>query len=186
VLDYLPQVASVRHVREHTLWVRFTDGLEGEVDLHDGLKGVIFDSIRDPADFRQARVEQGVVTWPSGVDWAPESMYERLLAANPSYATRIGAVREAELAYIAAMPEISRFHGIIIRMLPNDHAPPHFHASYREYRLSVTIGDAELDGRFPRSALRLVLEWHDLHQAELLANWRLLAGQPAHPIPPLS
>ncbi|MBK6770743.1 MAG: DUF4160 domain-containing protein [Ignavibacteria bacterium] len=30
------------------------------------------------------------------------------------------------------MPEISRFYGIIIRMYFKDHAPPHFHAEYRD------------------------------------------------------
>ena len=28
------------------------------------------------------------------------------------------------------MPELCRFYGIIIRMYFDDHAPPHFHASY--------------------------------------------------------
>ena len=31
------------------------------------------------------------------------------------------------------MPVISRFLGIVIAMLWNDHAPPHFHARYGEF-----------------------------------------------------
>ena len=33
------------------------------------------------------------------------------------------------------MPTIAQFYGIIIRMFFNDHAPPHFHASYGEHEL---------------------------------------------------
>ena len=37
------------------------------------------------------------------------------------------------------MPEISRFFGIVIRMFYDDHAPPHFHASYVEHEVLITI-----------------------------------------------
>lgn len=37
------------------------------------------------------------------------------------------------------MPEISRFYGIIIVMNFNDHNPPHFHALYQNYEISVEI-----------------------------------------------
>ena len=37
------------------------------------------------------------------------------------------------------MPVISRFLGIIITMLWNDHAPPHFHAKYGSYEITVNI-----------------------------------------------
>ena len=38
------------------------------------------------------------------------------------------------------MPEVSRFLGIVIRMYYRDHAPPHFHAEYGEYEITVEIG----------------------------------------------
>lgn len=38
------------------------------------------------------------------------------------------------------MPIISRFLGIVITMLWNDHAPPHFHAKYGELEVTVDIG----------------------------------------------
>ena len=37
------------------------------------------------------------------------------------------------------MPEISRFLGIVIRMYYRDHAPPHFHATYGDYDITVDI-----------------------------------------------
>lgn len=72
------------------------------------------------------------------------------------------------------MPELSRFLGIVIAMYYNDHAPPHFHARYGDHEIRVSIEDgAILSGSFPNRAQRLVLEWLDLHRAELMEDWSL-------------
>lgn len=69
------------------------------------------------------------------------------------------------------MPEISRFLGIIISMYYQDHAPPHFHAYYGDYEVTVRIIDGLVEGEFPRRALQHVLEWLGLHRDELMSNW---------------
>lgn len=71
------------------------------------------------------------------------------------------------------MPEICRFLGIVISIHYNDHKPPHFHAKYGEYEAIVLIQDGVFEGRFPRRAIRLVLEWYDMHRSELMENWTL-------------
>ena len=84
------------------------------------------------------------------------------------------------------MPEISRFFGIIIRMFYNDHEPPHFHAVYGEHEISVEIESGTIHGEFPVRALRLVLEWANLHKQELIENWQIARqGQPLKRVPPL-
>ncbi len=84
------------------------------------------------------------------------------------------------------MPEISRFLGIIIAMFYKDHAPPHFYAIYGEYEITVEIDSGVINGRFPKRALRLVLEWLELHKDELLENWRLVEEKkPLKKIAPL-
>lgn len=71
------------------------------------------------------------------------------------------------------MPELSRFLGIVIRMYYRDHEPAHFHASYGDYEITVRLAAGVVEGRFPRRALRLVIEWYELHRAELMADWNL-------------
>lgn len=72
------------------------------------------------------------------------------------------------------MPTISTFYGIIIRMFFDEHAPPHFHAQYGEFKASINIKSLKLmEGELPRRALELVLDWAELHQAELLQDWDL-------------
>ena len=58
------------------------------------------------------------------------------------------------------MPTISRFYGILIRMFFNDHPPPHFHARYGEFEVTIDIGTLlVIEGQLPRRALNLVHEW---------------------------
>jgi hypothetical protein len=84
------------------------------------------------------------------------------------------------------VPEISRFLGIVIRMYYREHAPPHFHARYGDYEVIVQIETGVVRGRFPRRALRHVLEWHQLHRDDLLEDWDLASsGRPLRPIAPL-
>jgi hypothetical protein len=81
------------------------------------------------------------------------------------------------------MPEISRFLGIVIAMYWDDHQQPHFHARYGDYRITVRIADGVVEGRFPRRALGHVLEWYQLHRAELEEDWRLARERkPLRPI----
>jgi hypothetical protein len=86
-----------------------------------------------------------------------------------------------------AMPTISTFYGIIIRMFYDEHGPPHFHVSYQGWEAVIDIRTLQVTaGRLPRRALNLTLDWAELHQHELLANWALIQeGRPLNNIRPL-
>jgi len=84
------------------------------------------------------------------------------------------------------VPEICRFLGIVICMLYDDHRPPHFHAEYGEYKITVEINTGVIQGRFPRRVLKALLEWYELHRDDLLEDWELAEQhQPLNRIPPL-
>ena len=85
------------------------------------------------------------------------------------------------------MPEISRFFGIVIKMYWEDHTPPHFHAFYAGEQALIDIRTLSLfAGQLQPRALGLVIEWANLHQQELLADWRRAQGQePLKKIAPL-
>jgi hypothetical protein len=84
------------------------------------------------------------------------------------------------------MPEISRFLGIVIGIFYSEHGVAHFHAVYGEHEISVEMGSGTIHGEFPARALRLVLEWANLHKQELIENWQLARqGQPLKRIAPL-
>jgi hypothetical protein len=77
------------------------------------------------------------------------------------------------------VPVISRFFGIVIFMNYNDPEPPHFHARYQDQEIIVEIQTGVVIGRMSKRALRMVLEWSDQHQEELLENWRLARWEAA-------
>jgi hypothetical protein len=88
------------------------------------------------------------------------------------------------------MPEISRFLGIVVRMYAEPSGPhhrPHFHAYCRGLSVVVAVDEVEsLEGGLERREQRLVEAWAELHQPELLEDWRLLqAGKLPKPIAPL-
>jgi hypothetical protein len=85
------------------------------------------------------------------------------------------------------MPTISAFYGILIQMFFKDHAPPHFHVKYGEFKAVIDITTLSLlSGKLPQRALNLVLDWAELHRAELLEDWQLCQTmQNPKPIAPL-
>jgi hypothetical protein len=88
---------------------------------------------------------------------------------------------------IEDVPTISRFFGITIAMFFDDHGHPHFHARHADGKAKVRIDEVEvIDSNLPVRHLRLVLAWAELHQHELLENWRLArAGETLNDIEPL-
>ena len=70
----LPRISQARYVEGHTIWLRFVDGTEGEVDLQGELHGEMFEPLKDREYFRQfvLHPELRTVVWPNGADFAPE------------------------------------------------------------------------------------------------------------------
>ncbi len=70
----IPRVTEARYVSGRTVWLRFSDGAEGEVDLSREIHGEIFEPLRDAEYFRRFEVsrELGTLVWPNGADFAPE------------------------------------------------------------------------------------------------------------------
>nr|VFK65754.1 MAG: protein of unknown function (DUF4160) [Candidatus Kentron sp. UNK]VFK71556.1 MAG: protein of unknown function (DUF4160) [Candidatus Kentron sp. UNK] len=95
------------------------------------------------------------------------------------------------------------FYGILISIYFYDdgkHNLPHIHAEYGEHEASIAIDDGavlrgclknaqptaagnfqtpSVSGNLPRSKLKLVQAWIEIHREDLLANWKLaVAGEP--------
>jgi len=73
-------VTDARHLRDYVVWVRFSDGIEGEVDLARELDGPVFEPLRDPSFFRLVGFdpELHTIVWPNGADVAPEFLHSRV------------------------------------------------------------------------------------------------------------
>jgi Domain of unknown function (DUF4160) len=85
------------------------------------------------------------------------------------------------------MPVLSKFYGIVIRMLRAQGLTAHFHAIYENSELVVSIWPLKvIQGDAPRRVRDMVLEWATQHQQELLMAWnRCSSGLPPVRIEPL-
>ena len=80
-------VTGTRYVDGYRLWVAFSDGTEGTVDLADFVARdprPIVQALRDPHAFSALRVEMDTVVWSNGFDLAPEYLYEWIRAQTPA------------------------------------------------------------------------------------------------------
>lgn len=76
----IPRVIDAKYVKDYILYVRFSDGTDGEVDLEEELDGEIFEPLTDISYFKDFTVNQELhtVVWANGADFAPEFLYEKL------------------------------------------------------------------------------------------------------------
>jgi len=77
-------VREVRVIGPCQLWLRFSDGAIGTVDLASELWGEVFEPLKDPAFFALAALDENAYTvcWPNGADLAPEFLREKLTGSS--------------------------------------------------------------------------------------------------------
>ncbi len=75
-----PDITAAEVARHGVLRLTFADGLSGEVDVLDRMRGPVFEEARTPEGFGEVTVDMeiGTVAWPSGADLAPDTLYERV------------------------------------------------------------------------------------------------------------
>jgi len=80
MIGLTPDLTTVTVVDHGVLRLTFGDGLTGDVDVLERMRGPVFEEARKPEGFAQAALdhESGTVTWPGGADLAPDTLYERI------------------------------------------------------------------------------------------------------------
>jgi hypothetical protein len=75
-----PDITEASVVHHGVLRLTFADGLSGEVEVLNRMRGPVFADARTPKGFGQVSVdkETGTIAWPSGADLAPDTLYERV------------------------------------------------------------------------------------------------------------
>ena len=68
-------IEEAKYLDGHRVWLKFSDGTEGQVDLGNELHGPIFEPLKDPVFFQNFKLEGHTLTWPNGADFAPEYLH---------------------------------------------------------------------------------------------------------------
>jgi hypothetical protein len=79
-----PDITDAAVVRHGILRLTFADGVNGELEVLDRMRGSVFHDARTPEGFAQVEVdtEIGTVVWPGGADLAPDTLYQRLQSGS--------------------------------------------------------------------------------------------------------
>jgi hypothetical protein len=81
-------IVGFKVLPNYKIEVAFADGTSGIADLaprlSQGSLGDGFDPLCDEKLFSQVFLEHGALTWPGGIDLAPDAMYLRIRAAGTS------------------------------------------------------------------------------------------------------
>lgn len=206
VTDALWPVAVVPQ-EGYRIWLRYADGVEGEVDLSRLAGEGVFAVWNDRRFFERVYIsEWRSIAWSDEIELCADALYMEITGKTPGEiipglrgATTGGAAARSAATVPApeeSTPrlrdatdgtEVSRFYGIVVQIDFREHRPPHFHARYAEVEGVIGIGDLTLlDGELPRRARALVLEWAAEHRDELLKAWeRAQRGEAPGKIEPL-
>jgi len=78
------RLVEIRALSNYKLWLRYSDGEEGEVDL-SGLAGKgVFEQWNDYENFEQASIgKNGQIVWSDEIDMCSDSLYMRLTGKTP-------------------------------------------------------------------------------------------------------
>jgi len=73
-------VKEAKYLRDYVIWIKFNDGIEGEVDLEQELTGEIFGPLKDKKLFKSFKVDPVLETivWKNGADLAPEFLRDNV------------------------------------------------------------------------------------------------------------
>jgi len=113
----LKDIVAVKALDGYRLWLRFEDGVEGEVDIARLIRFTgVFAPLKNKVCFDQVRVnaELGTIGWPNGADLDPDVLYS-VITGEP--------IRQAKQS--AGKPNlIARLMGIAI-VGPEDFSDDH-------------------------------------------------------------
>jgi hypothetical protein len=70
----------------YRLWVRFEDGVEGEVDLSDLVGKGVFKRWENEEEFHKVYIDPETLTvaWPGGIDLAPDALHQDIAGVPTS------------------------------------------------------------------------------------------------------
>ncbi len=68
----LNRVVAARLLHNYWIELQFSDKYVGRIDLRPQLWGPVFGPLANPDLFRQFKIEDDTIRWPSGADFCPE------------------------------------------------------------------------------------------------------------------
>ncbi len=80
----MKKVVEVKALNGHRIWLRFVDGVEGEIDLSHLAGRGVFKAWVDRKVFENVHVDaSGAIAWNEELELCPDALYLRLTGKTP-------------------------------------------------------------------------------------------------------
>ena len=81
----MPRPVEVKALPGFRLWLRYEDGVEGEIDVSDLAGRGVFTAWADEVFFQSVHIApHGAIAWGDDIELCAEAMYLRLTGKRPS------------------------------------------------------------------------------------------------------
>ena len=79
------KLTTVKALEGYKIWIRYSDGIEGTIDLSPLIGHGVFKRLKDPKEFKKVHIdsETGAVTWSPDLDLCPDSLYIQITGKKP-------------------------------------------------------------------------------------------------------
>ena len=96
----------------YQLWVRFSDGLEGTVDLSEFVGDGVFSAWEDYREFEKVRIgPSGELVWGEEMDVCPDAIYLKITGKKPE---DIFPKLQALAQYAGDQPLLRHQHQVVL------------------------------------------------------------------------
>ena len=80
----MPTLIEVKPLDNYRLWIKYSDGIEGVVDLSDIAGDGVFALWNDYREFQKVHIgPSGEIAWGEQVDLCPDALYLKITGKQP-------------------------------------------------------------------------------------------------------
>lgn len=74
------EVVEAKYIEGYQIWLKFNNGITGNVDLKNDLWGSVFEPLKNIDEFKKFTVskEFGTIVWENEADFAPEYFLKKV------------------------------------------------------------------------------------------------------------
>ncbi|MGB3850614.1 MAG: DUF2442 domain-containing protein [Tunicatimonas sp.] len=76
-------VTEATYTADYKVYLAFSDGSSGEVDLESHFQTPIFQPLREKEYFKSFKLGEWTLEWENGADFAPEFLYDLASKTEP-------------------------------------------------------------------------------------------------------
>jgi hypothetical protein len=82
--NVMPKPVAVKPLESYRIWVEYSDGVEGVIDLSDLVGKGVFAVWKDYREFQKVHIgPSGEIAWGEEIDLCPDAIYLKITGKKP-------------------------------------------------------------------------------------------------------